>query len=200
MASINSGILRADSVLWKPEVVIHKYEPDTVAWAQQKLGFEPKYADFERLGIRADDFAYSSGNNLVTVGRTRITTLITGGGGGALTSVLGFCGVGNSTTAFAAAQTNLQGQTAGAWYRGLDGAPNIATPGQIQCSSTFATGEANFAWEEWCWGVVASGTVTAANAIASVGTTPTMLNRKVQTLGTKASGAAWTLLATVTIT
>jgi hypothetical protein len=54
----------------------------------------------------------------------------------------------------------------------------------VSFKSSFATGEANFAWNEW-------GIFNSASGA-------TMLNRKVESLGTKTSGV-WTLQADVTI-
>lgn len=95
-----------------------------------------------------------------------------------------YLGVGNGTTAFNASQTDLQGaskarQAMVATY------PQVAS-NVLTFQSLFATGSANFAWEEW-------GTFNASSA-------GTMLNRKVEALGTKTSASSWQLTATLTIT
>lgn len=51
--------------------------------------------------------------------------------------------------------------------------------------SLFASGEANFAWNEW-------GIFNAASA-------GTMMARKVESLGTKTSAQSWQMTATITI-
>ena len=54
--------------------------------------------------------------------------------------------------------------------------------------STFATGDANWAWAEW----IIKNTTTA-------GTTGRTLNRKVEALGTKTSAATWVLTITLSL-
>jgi hypothetical protein len=90
-------------------------------------------------------------------------------------------GVGNGTTAFAAGQTDLQG--ASKLRKLVSGAPGLAT-NVLTFMATFATGEANFAWEEI--------------ALFNDPSAGTMLCRVVQSLGTKVSGD-WTLTHTVTV-
>lgn len=96
-----------------------------------------------------------------------------------------YIGVGDSATAYAAGQTDL---VAGAnkLRKAMDatypsGAANVQT-----FRSTFGTSEANFAWNEW-------GVFNAAAA-------GTMLNRKVESLGTKTSAQTWQFTVTLTVT
>lgn len=97
----------------------------------------------------------------------------------------GWLGVGDSTTAFSAGQTDLQAST-NKLRKALDGGyPSLAT-NVITLAATFATTEANFAWQEWA-------TFNAASA-------GTMVNRKVESLGTKTSSQSWTLTVTLTLT
>jgi hypothetical protein len=53
--------------------------------------------------------------------------------------------------------------------------------------STFGTAQANWAWQEW--GIFNSATASTGR----------MLNRKVESLGTKTSAAAWTLTLTLSL-
>jgi hypothetical protein len=99
----------------------------------------------------------------------------------------GTIGVGTSTAVYAAAQTDLQGTKA---YEVVDAAPGIAV-NVLTFVATFATGVANFAWEEWG---VCNSTGAAPN-----GTTTILLNRKVETLGTKTSAQSWEITATLTV-
>lgn len=101
-------------------------------------------------------------------------------------------GVGDSTTAVAATQTNLQASTnklrkaMNATYpQHSDGTVIGAT--SIVFQSTFATGDANFAWQEL--GIFNSTTDGTGR----------MLNRKVESLGTKTSASSWQITATITI-
>lgn len=101
----------------------------------------------------------------------------------------GFLGVGDSTTAVNAEQTDLQAAT-NKVREILDAAPTH-TPGTTSAAATitfiatFETGDANFAWNEW--GIF--------NAI----TDSRMFNRKVQSFGTKTSADSWILTVTVTL-
>lgn len=94
-------------------------------------------------------------------------------------------GVGDSTTAFAAGQTDLQAAT-NKLRKAMDATYPSGATNVITFRSTFATGDANFAWQEW--GVFNS---------ASGGT---MLNRKVESLGTKTSSQTWQYTVTLTFT
>ena len=93
-------------------------------------------------------------------------------------------GVGDSATAYAAAQVDLQAAS-NKFRKLVTGAPGRAA-NVLTFVATFATGEANFAWNE----IGVFNTATAAQG---------MLCRVVQSLGTKASGD-WTLTHTVSIT
>jgi hypothetical protein len=100
-------------------------------------------------------------------------------------------GVGNSATAEAATQTDLQA-AAGAANRQFK-LMNATFPSRasqtLSFQSDYTSGEANFVWNEWC--------VDNGNANGTTVTAP-MLNRKVASLGTKATGT-WTLTATLTL-
>lgn len=93
-------------------------------------------------------------------------------------------GVGNSTTAFAASQTDLQG--ASKFRRPMEATYPTRATNVLTFRSLFATTEANFAWDEW-------GVFNAVSA-------GTMLQRKVEALGTKASTQSWQMTATLTVT
>jgi hypothetical protein len=95
----------------------------------------------------------------------------------------GRLGVGDSTTAFAAAQTDLQAAT-NKLRKGMDATYPQRTGNVVTARATFATGEANFAWEELAW----------FNAAAA----GTMMCRKVENKGTKTSAESWELTGTFT--
>ena len=118
-------------------------------------------------------------------GLNLLTTLLCGGAGTDFGNTNAYLGVGDSNTAAAATQTGLQAAT-NKLYKAMDeGYPTYGTSQQIVWRSTFATDEANFAWEER---TVANGNSDAA----------TNLNRKVSSKGTKQSGDTWTLTLTIT--
>lgn len=98
-------------------------------------------------------------------------------------------GVGDSATAAAATQTDLQAAT-NKLRKGMDATYPLHTDGVVIGAKTivfrasFLTAEANWAWNEW--GIFNSPTAATGR----------MLNRKVQALGTKASGT-WQLTLTL---
>lgn len=93
-------------------------------------------------------------------------------------------GVGNGSNAFVASQTDLQG--ASKVRKSMDsGYPVVAAP-TVTFKATFGTDEANFAWNEW-------GVFNAA-------TGGVMLNRVVESNGTKQSNQTWVLEVAITFT
>lgn len=96
-----------------------------------------------------------------------------------------YIGVGDSSTAFAAGQTDLSAAS-NKLRKAMDatypqGATNVLT-----FRSTFGTSEANFAWNEW--------------GIFNASSGGTMLSRKVESLGTKTSAQTWQFTVTLTVT
>lgn len=95
-----------------------------------------------------------------------------------------FLGVGDSTAAFAATQTDLQAAT-NKLRKAMEATyPTLAT-NVITFRSLFGTADANFAWAEW--------------GVFNASTAGTMMCRKVEALGTKTSAQSWQLTATITI-
>lgn len=185
-----------DGIKWQPYAHVAKYDANVVRELTEFLGYEPKAADYARLSIKPHDEAESYGNLLTTAGLNHITGLIIGNGAAAFNGTQSVVGVGNSSTAAAVSDTALLGT---AWYQEVDGAGPTRSNGVITAISTFASADANFAWNEWCW-VVATGTITPTATFANIGSTSEqMLNRKVASLGTKASGASWVFTTTVTL-
>jgi hypothetical protein len=131
-----------------------------------------------------------AGNLLLNEGIQRLEDLLIGAGGTAYNAANAFVGVGASATAEAATQTDLQTTP---FYKAMNATfPSRATQ-TVSFQSDFTTTEANIVWNEWS---ISAGATTASGAGFTVGTTN--LNRKVQSLGTKASGT-WTLTGQVTI-
>ena len=94
-------------------------------------------------------------------------------------------GVGDSTTAFNATQTDLVATT-NKLRKAMDDGYPTRTNGAITFRATFNTSEANFAWNEI--GVFNSGP-----------TGGTMLNRVVQSLNTKSPSETWIIQLTATV-
>lgn len=122
---------------------------------------------------------------LTNAGRDVIAAMLIGESTTDFNNANAHIGVGDSTTAFAAAQTDLQAAT-NKLRKAMDATYPTRSTNVLTFRSTFATGEANFAWQEW-------GVFNAAAA-------GTMLNRKVESLGTKASTQSWQLTVTNTVT
>lgn len=124
------------------------------------------------------------GNLLTTAGATALWTALSGGAITAFSNANAKLGVGDSTTAAAASQTDLQAAT-NKLRKAVDATYPTISGATMTFQATFATTDANWAWQE----------VAAFNAA----TGGTMLNRKVQSLGTKTSADTWVLTLTITL-
>ena len=93
-------------------------------------------------------------------------------------------GVGDSSTAFAASQTDLQASSNKARKAMESGYPTRSS-GALTFRSLFGTSDANHAWNEW--------------GVFNASTSGTMFSRKVESLGTKTSSQSWQLTATITV-
>ena len=184
-----------DSIMWRPIAFVQKYEQDTVEYVVRKSGIAvPDGATFEKY-VKPDDTAMAIGNGLTTAGLNRITSLIIAGGGQGATNTASRLGTGNSTTAFAVGQTDLQAAAGSSnrWFQIMDATFPTQSNGVLTFKSTFASADGNYAWQEWCVDI-GTPTVSSGNTVAAL-----MLNRKVESLGTKAAGASWVLTSTITL-
>jgi hypothetical protein len=93
--------------------------------------------------------------------------------------------VGDSATAFAVGQTDLQAAT-NKLRKAMEATYPTRATNVLTFRSLFGTADANWAWQEW-------GVFNAAAA-------GVMLCRKVESLGTKTSAQSWQLTATITVT
>lgn len=91
-------------------------------------------------------------------------------------------GVGNGTTVFAASQTDLAGTSK--LRKAMDSEYPKVTPPKVTFKSTFSPSEANFTWNEW--------------GIFNAATGGVMLNRVVESNGTKQSNQTWVLEVEIT--
>jgi hypothetical protein len=165
--------------LWVARTHLEKREPDMAAvmaergWSREE--FMAKVAPFEVLE--------SEGNILVTTGINLMLDLLIGAGGTVFSNANAHIGVGDSTTAAAQGQTDLQAATNKLRKAMVATYPQRGTR-DVTFRSDFGDSDANFAWEEW-------GTFNASSA-------GTMLHRKVENKGTKSSGT-WTFTIVVSI-
>lgn len=192
-----------DTLNWHAHARVLKYEPETIMRLWDRLGHEPTAEDLRRLereeGLRPDDIVCADGNLLTTAGLNRVTSLIVGAGGQALTNSRTAVGVGNSSTAAAVSDTALGGNSAGnSWWQGPDASNPTQLNGVITTNATYAAADGNFAWNEWGLGI-ATAAVTPSAVFATATTSGVLLNHKVQSLGTKVNPAVWTLQSTITL-
>lgn len=195
VAQVGASMEASDSMLWSPVVTVEKFDDDQTAWVADRYGLlTPQAHDFALAGVDPYETLTVPGNLLTTAGLNRLTSLMIGAGGQAATNTATRLGVGNSSTAAAVGQTDLQAAAGGAnrQFKVMDATYPQQTNGVMTFKSTFATGEANFVWAEW--GVdIGAPTVADGTTVSAL-----LLNRSVQALGTKASGS-WVLTATITI-
>ncbi len=117
---------------------------------------------------------------LLNAGRDLIASLITG----TFSNSTARIGVGDSTAAFSASQIDLQASS-NKVRKAMDSSFPTTVGNVLTFQATFGTSEANFAWEEW--------------GIFNAATGPTMLNRKVESLGTKTSAQSWQITCVLTV-
>lgn len=122
---------------------------------------------------------------LVDAGRNIMVQLTTGASTAHFDNANSYIGVGDSATAHAVGQTDLQAAS-NKMRKAMDATYPSGGSNVITFRSTFATGDANWAWNEW-------GVFNASSA-------GTMLNRKVESLGTKTGTQTWQFTVTLTFT
>ena len=121
---------------------------------------------------------------LTTAFRDFVATLVVGAGGTAFNNANSYIGVGDSSTAFSAAHTDLQAAS-NKLRKAMDATYPTNAANVLTFRSTFATGDANWAWNEW--------------AIFNAAASGTMMSRKVESLGTKTSAQSWQITCTITL-
>jgi hypothetical protein len=196
-AAVAAQIPAIDFARWQFRWHLEKWSEDACEFVRRREGLlrgEGVSSALLRKLIGNPDLGerFVEGNLLTNAGIQRMEDLLIAAGGQALDATHSRVGVGDGTTAAAATDTDLAA-IAGGTHRQFK-VMNATFPSRsgqvVTWQSDFATGEANFAWNEW--GVdagTANGTTVAAP----------LFNRKVESLGTKATGT-WTLSGAVTIT
>lgn len=192
-ANVGASLSIHDPIRWRAQWTLHKYADPTGA-----------VADALKNGAALDTFAADDviereGNLLMYGGASCLWQCLIGNGtttaGQALTyfnNAQAAIGVGDSSTAAAATQTDLQAATNklrvamdSTYPQHTDATTSGAA--SIVFRSTFSTAQANYAWAEW----IVANSATAATGRA--------LNRKVEALGTKTSAATWTFTVTLSL-
>jgi hypothetical protein len=153
-----------------------------VKWTLEKYrGNLP--TDEDRKLFKPYEVINGEGNLLLNEGIDELWDLVTGAGGTAYNNANARIGVGNGNAAAVATQTALQGGSTK--LNAMEATYPLSTSQAVTFRSSFGDGEAEFAWEEW---TIDNGASADKN-----------LNRKVVSLGTKASGATWVFTVTVTL-
>ena len=184
-----------DAVRWRATWSIHKFDDPTGTIGQALEGG----AELDAFADHLLEVIEREGNLLMYGGASCLWQCLIGNGTTTAGQNLTYfnngnaaIGVGDSTTAAAATQNDLQAATnklrkaMDATYPShSDGTSSGAAT--ITFRSTFGSSDANFAWQEW----IVANSATAATGRA--------LNRKVESLGTKASGTTWVFTVTLTL-
>ena len=177
LASLRVPVRVVDHGLWSPRGWVHKFyeHRDRVYKAAHVKGLPIEYLidNFElvqALGWR--------GNCLLNEGINELWTLVAGTGATKFDNGDAYIGVGDDATAAGPTDTGLKATT-NKKYNAMDTSyPTYGSSQKVTHRATFASGDANFHWQE----------ITVANGNSDASKN---LNRKVQDMGTKASGTSW---------
>jgi hypothetical protein len=171
---------RTEGIRWTMSWRAMKYHEDLGLFLAEGRGDERAFAElhtpFEVREI--------PGNLLVNNGAQLLLDALIGTAITAFSNANARIGVGDSTTAAAATQTDLQAAT-NKLRKAMDATFPSRAGQTMSWKSSFTSAEANFAWQEWAIFNAASGATS-------------MLNRKVESLGTKTTGT-WTLQGDLTL-
>lgn len=189
---VTAGSSLPEKLGWRCNWMLRKYDERATRKAERRGIFRPSDADFAELGLAPFEEALTVGNNLTTAGLGRIATLLNAGTGNLISSTTARVGAGNGSTAFAIGDTDLSA-AAGSSNRWFQTCTVTIPSNVLTFAATFASADGNFAWNEW--GIdIGTATVSSSATVSAV-----LLNRKVASNGTKASGQTWNATATITI-
>lgn len=176
-----------DGLKWSPRAVVSKYDDDMTDYVRRIESVSRPDGDQLANYCTPYETVEEDGNLLTTAGLTRVTALLIGTNTNTLDATRVRLGVGDTSTAAAVGDTSLGTNQ---YFRVMDATYPSASAGVLTFQGTYGTSDANFAWQ--CWGLdVGTATVTSSASVA------TLVNRKVTSFGTKASGT-WVLTVTVT--
>lgn len=184
-----------DRIFWRVRGLVEKFDGDQTRWAVRRSGLSaPDGSALLALGLRPE-VVETEGNLITTAGLTRQVSLMNGAGGQALTNTATRLGTGNGAGSAAVGDTDL-GAAAGAanrWFQVMDATfPSVAAA-VLTAKATFATGDGNYAWNEWGLDI-GTPTVTSSATVNAV-----LFNHKTSAaLGTKTAGSTWAFTVTIT--
>ena len=163
-----------DTARWVCHYRLSKYHQDIERYRGSETAFHDRFQPYEVIE--------GEGNCLLNTGIDEMWDLIIGGSANHFSNTYAQVGVGDSTTAANATQTDLQAAT-NKTYQGMESGYPTSTDQKATFKASFGDSEANYAWNEWVVKQSSSGKC---------------LNRKVESLGTKSSGT-WTLEVSITL-
>jgi hypothetical protein len=179
------------TTLWR----VDRWDADQTSWVQARTGLAaPDAQDFRRLDVTPYLASEVLGNLITTAGWTRLMSLLTAGGGQALTATSVRIGVGNGSTSEAYGDTDLAAAAGSSnrYFQPVSAGGTLGTR-TLAFAATFGTSDGNFTWNEF--GIdVGTPTVAGGTTVGAL-----LFNRKAGIAqGTKASGQTWTATATIT--
>lgn len=147
-----------------------------------------KWNDTKRklAGLPYDDYACSVQNIIVDNGANELLKIISGNGGTPYNSANSYIYVGTDTTPESATDTGIKASGVNKAYAAMDTGYPVVSGRQAIYRASFGDTSANFAWNE-------------ASIVNGTGTNAIAMNRKVESLGVKATGT-WTLQITISLT
>lgn len=170
---------------WRVTTTVDKYNGE---WTAEQIASGEAAHAF-------DDRVETHGNLLTIGGVSALWERLIGTGVTAYSNATAVLGVGDSTTAAADTQTDLQAAS-NKTYKGMDStypshtdSTSNSAAKTITFRATFGTSDANHRWREW---IVGNGTTTAGRT----------LNRKVEDLdggSAKTSAQSWQLTITIAL-
>jgi hypothetical protein len=173
--------------------VLRKADRDALSLLQQGKSVRVLPETFARYGVEPYEIFQRDDANMIL--QAGWVALLGGIAGTSITTKfsasVGRIGVGDSATAAAYTQTDLQASS-NKYYQLVSGAPTIttsSTPPTLVFAATFGTGNANYAWNEF---ITDEGTASNTGPVVAV-----CLNRGAVAMGTKASGQTWTATETI---
>lgn len=199
-AQVHQPVHASQRMSWRAFVRVDKWDPDTTEWAKARSGLlKPSGADLALI-VPPDDVLEVEHNLLCNNGIQRLEDLLIGIG-----SIVGYTNAtariatGNGVGTAAAADTDMSASAGSGnrWFNAMDSTFPSRAAQTLTFKSTFASGDGNYAWNEW--GIDGGG---AASAVVGTNgaSTAALLNHKTSAaLGTKASGATWAFTATLVI-
>ena len=165
---------KKESVSWLCRYRLSKY-------CQDIGGYRGREDEFHRL-FQPYEVIERQGNVLLNSGIDEIWDLVTGASSDYFNNTNAQIGVGDSSAAADASQTDLQAAT-NKTYKGMEATYPTSASQQVTFKSSFGESEANYVWNEW----------VVRQSVSAV-----CLNRKAESLGTK-SGGTWTLEVDITL-